>query len=322
MECVACGGFEYTRLFTAQEKLFGTNESFDYFQCKSCHTLQIARIPHDIGRHYPTDYYSIAGAHEPIKRLNGLRRFVRSARTDYYIDRLNPMGWAIDKILPNYFELSWEWFRGFAKTRSSILDVGCGHGELLRNMHAQGFNRLTGVDPFVLRSVESDGLRILRGELNDLNGHFDFVMLHHSLEHMPDPLSALCEVRRLLRRGGSVLVRLPVADTFLEKHYGINWIGLDAPRHLFVPSRAGLNELARRAGFTIIQCWFDTTDSIILASETIARGLSPYDRKKKKFTCINYFSPSEIVEARNQAAALNESEDGDTACFVLRVVER
>jgi SAM-dependent methyltransferase len=186
-------------------------------------------------------------------------------------------------------------------------------------MHAQGFYRLTGVDPFVTQPATSDGFRIVKGKLSDLDEHFDFVMLHHSLEHMPHPLSALSEVRRLLRRGGSALVRVPIAGTYGHKHYGSNWIGLDPPRHLVIPSRAGMSELAARAGLFVERYWFDATEWTLLASELIVRGLSPYDREKREFTITRHFTASEVEEARQRATALNNAEEGDTACFILCV---
>lgn len=257
---------------------------------------------------------------EPIASLSRLKQFVRAARTDYYINRVNLVGWAIDKVSHKHFDMNWEWFRGHVSTRSRILDVGCGYGELLRNMRWRGFRHLTGIDPFIGDSVSTDGLRIVRGELRDLDECFDFVMLHHSLEHMPNPLGALGEVGRLLRRGGAVLVRVPVAGTWAEQHYGVNWIGLDPPRHLFVPSRTGMNELARRAGFSVAWYWCDASEWDLLASESYARGFSPYDRETKAWPFADRFTTSEIEDARQRAADLNRAENGDRACFVLRSV--
>jgi len=258
-------------------------------------------------------------ADEPIAPLNRLKRFVRAARTDYYINRVNPIGWAIDKYAHKYYDLSWDWFRGYASTRSRILDVGCGYGDLLRQMRWRGFCHLTGIDPFIEDCIEADGLRIVRGELRELDGCFDFVMLHHSLEHMPDPLGALGEVRRLLRRRGAVLVRVPVAGTWAEQHYGVNWWGLDPPRHLFVPSREGMSELARRAGFFVVRYWCDSSEWILLASESYKRGFSPYDRDTKTWPpLVSRFTVYEIEGARRRAEDLNRAEDGDTACFLLR----
>lgn len=38
---------------------------------------------------------------------------------------------------------------------------------------------------------------------------FDSVLMHHSLEHLKDPGSALSECRRLLRKGGRIVVVVP-----------------------------------------------------------------------------------------------------------------
>ena len=117
MECLTCGAHEYQRCFTAREQMFGTKEPVDYFQCAACGSLQINPIPPDMGRYYPSDYYSMAAAEEPIPPLSGPKRFVRAARTDYYISHVNLLGWAIDKIAHKYFDLNWEWFRGYVSTR-------------------------------------------------------------------------------------------------------------------------------------------------------------------------------------------------------------
>jgi SAM-dependent methyltransferase len=318
MACLVCGGQQHQRKFKAREQLLGSNELFDYLQCRACGSLQIAVVPLDLTRYYPSDYYSMLAADEPIASPSRLKRFVRAARTDYYINRANPLGWAIDKYAPKYFDLSWEWFRGYASTRSRILDVGCGYGDLLRQMRWRGFRHLTGIDPFIEGSIEVDGLRIIRGALGELDEAFDFVMLHHSLEHMPDPLGALGQVRRLLRRGGTVLVRVPVAGSWADQHYRVNWIGLDPPRHLFVPSREGMSELARRAGFFVARYWCDSNEGDLLSSESFARGFSPYDREKKTWIVADRFSASEIEQARERAADLNRAEDGDRGCFILR----
>lgn len=317
MECLSCGAHEHARTFIAREFLFGTNEAFPYTECARCGSLQIAHIPPNLDKFYPSDYYSMVETGVPIEQLGNLRRFVRSARADYHIGRKNLLGWMIDKLAPNYSKINWEWFTGYASITSRILDVGCGSGGLLREMRAQGFRNLTGIDPFVAHPLSNEGFRIVCGELVDLDERFDFVMLHHSLEHMPEPLEALREVRRLVASNGVALIRCPIAGTFAAEHYGINWAGLDPPRHLFVPSLTGIKELTRRAGLSVCRFWFDTSEWYLLLSEAIARGLPPYDRDKGIFNVANLFTASEFACAREQAADLNRRQEGDKACFIL-----
>src|SRR5215472_14262771 len=163
MECLTRGGHEYQRCFTVKEQLSTTNEVFDYFQCAVCGSLQINPIPLDMGRDYPSDYYSLAVADEPIASLGGLKRFVRGARTDYDINHVTLVGWAIDKIAHKHFDLEWEWFRGHVSTRSHILDIGCVYGNLLRKMEWRGFSHFTSVDPIIAQTLKADGMQIVRG---------------------------------------------------------------------------------------------------------------------------------------------------------------
>ena len=46
--------------FVAREMMLGTLDTFEYLQCRSCESLQLAReiSSHEIGRYYPIAYYS------------------------------------------------------------------------------------------------------------------------------------------------------------------------------------------------------------------------------------------------------------------------
>jgi SAM-dependent methyltransferase len=47
----------------------------------------------------------------------------------------------------------------------------------------------------------------------DMEGAYDFVMLHHTFEHMPAPAEAMQHIARLLKPGRFLLIRIPVADS-------------------------------------------------------------------------------------------------------------
>ena len=56
--CPICGVEDIPRIHHAREMMFGTRERFDYRECPACGTLQIAAVPADLERHYPSGYYT------------------------------------------------------------------------------------------------------------------------------------------------------------------------------------------------------------------------------------------------------------------------
>ncbi|MCI2239279.1 methyltransferase domain-containing protein [Paenibacillus sp. TRM 82003] len=101
----------------------------------------------------------------------------------------------------------------------SLLDVGCGVGTLTADLAAHvAPGRVVGVDSSaeVLHAArEAADARGAAVELRTADAHalpfadgeFDVVHAHQVLQHLPDPVAALREVRRVCRPGGTVAVR-------------------------------------------------------------------------------------------------------------------
>ncbi len=100
--------------------------------------------------------------------------------------------------------------------RGRLLDVGCGFGLFLEDARSSGWQPF-GVDVSevgIRHATEELGLRdVQRRDLKDAaypDGYFQAVTLWNILEHVPDPLATMREVRRILDpQGGIVLVRVP-----------------------------------------------------------------------------------------------------------------
>ena len=91
---------------------------------------------------------------------------------------------------------------------ASVLDLGCGSGDLLDFLAADKKVRGTGIEAEegkVTRGIEK-GLSILHGDINEEvkdypDGHFDYVILSQTLQQVYDPASLIREMLRVGRCG-------------------------------------------------------------------------------------------------------------------------
>ena len=313
-ECRICNNLAGNEIFTAREMMFGTRDEFDYFECARCGCLQIDAIPPDLSPYYPPEYYSFS-----LPRPVSLKRYFQRQHTRFTLGQSGAIGWLLSRKYrpPEYVQ--WVKRAGVA-FEDAILDVGCGAGQLLMAMHITGFEDLTGIDPYLAKEVSlGRGLQILRKSMAELDRRFDFIMLHHSFEHLADPLAALKQIRSLLKPEGRVLIRVPVAGSYAWRAYGVDWVQLDAPRHFFLPTSQSLELLAGQAGFSITDITYDSTAFQFWGSEQYRRGIALRSERSYGVNPRNsIFTADEIREFENHAARLNENGEGDQACFYLR----
>lgn len=305
--CLACGNHSGFKSFQVREAMLGVNDDHKYGECNVCGSIQNLHPPDDLSRYYPTNYYSLTPKPE-----NFLKRWLRTQRARHGLGEFNPMGAIGTAVLGTPYFVNWL-MQAHAGRDAAILDVGCGSGALLSHLQACGFRNLTGIDPFLPHSSYQPGLRLLKLDLAEANDTFDFIMLHHSLEHVPQPLKTLQQVARLLTPNGICLVRTPVAGTWAWQNYGVNWVQLDAPRHLLIPSVAGMQSLAQGAGLSVQEIKFDSDLFQFVGSEKLKQGQGFYADVQA------LFSRQQLREFDQHARQLNIDHNGDQACFWLTV---
>ena len=315
--CRICGNAEGNQTFFPKEMMFGWREEFEYFECARCGCLQIARIPDNLAKYYPSDgYYSYKAPKQ--KRYPAWLLKLRHERTRHFLGGFSIAGAALGAISkrPEHFD----WLRGRVSLDSRILDVGCGAGGLLLLLQREGFRSLLGADPFIQADIDyGNGVKILKRGVDQLEGQHDFIMLHHSFEHMPDPAMALRSIALGLAPNGTLLIRVPVADSHARRSYGTHWYQWDAPRHLYLHTRKSMQLLAAGAGMEVSSVVHDSSGQQFSSSELYMRGV-PYVEhgKYRPGNSPNAFSQSEWDNFQARAAELNRRGEGDSACFYLR----
>ena len=107
----------------------------------------------------------------------------------------------------------WKLIESLINPKSSVLDIGCGEGGLIKQLenNIQSDTRGIEIDPELTRKAIAEGLNVVQGNAeNDLsqysNQSFDYVILSQTLQAMLKPREVLNE---LLRIGDKAIVSFP-----------------------------------------------------------------------------------------------------------------
>jgi SAM-dependent methyltransferase len=292
--------------YTFREMMFGMRDEFLYGECPNCRSIQIMDVPADLDKYYPPYYVSFTQEVPPLKRLPFLKRLVKNTRIKRKYKTTQNTALSLLKpiaLMPN----------------ARILDIGCGQGGLICSLFNLGFEHVTGVDKFVGREIDYGyGVKVLKKDLSELTSlSYNLLILHHVLEHMDEQIRELKECHRLLKKGGVLLVTIPLlAEAW--NIYKENWVQLDAPRHFVLHTVKSMSILAEKAGFKIGKTIFNSTAFQFLGSELYKKDIPltlpdthewyPFERS---------FTKEEISALEDKARSFNENQIGDAASFYL-----
>ena len=316
-ECSICGSHQQAASYAIKEMQLGTRAEFIYHACGNCGCLQIDQLPDNLAAYYPADYYSKKTRR--VKTRDRLLGYFRQKRLQHHLGESTAMGAGLSLLmgpprLPGWIRLA------PLRANAQIMDVGCGTGRRILSLHKKGFRNLTGIDPYIERSIfYPNGVRIHKCRLEEMDGQFDFIMLHHSLEHIRNQQTAMAHVFRLLKDSGAVLVRMPLVSSYAWRHYRENWVQLDAPRHAVLHSTDSFRHLVTTSGFVISEIVYDSTEFQFIGSEQYARGIALNSDKALRKDNIDQsiFTEADLIKFIEKASILNREKDGDQACFVL-----
>lgn len=198
-----------------------------------------------------------------MKKNNNLEEIWRQVPPDYYQQ-------GIKNNLFQWIWHTWKWismekfFIGLGKKPLKILDVGCASGFLTSRI--AGFFPLAeifGIDSYKeaiqFGQKSYPNIKLRYGDAHKLpfkNESFNLITCIETLEHLENPKGAICEMARVLKKDGYILIGQDT-DNLLFKLVWIVWtkrhgkVWHNSHLHPYSPKR--LEKLIKECGLKIIQ---------------------------------------------------------------------
>ncbi len=145
-----------------------------------------------------------------------------------------------------------------------LLDVGCSSGEFMHFARKNGFDTYgVELNRRTAEIAKANNPNVYNGFLKDTDfqdGFFDIIFLGDIIEHVNSPDDFINECKRILRKGGMIVISTPNLDCFwskstfkLHKLFRIPWSSVTPPYHLFQFSIKNLNTFMEIKGFNNIR---------------------------------------------------------------------
>ncbi len=267
--CPLCGYTENSVLHESlKDRLFFAPGTWTFCRCNACGVafLNPRPLPGEIHKAY-TELYSTRKKAGHPGGPGSLRAVKRYLKRGYYAfkhgytvgtTRIQRMVGGILSLMPVWGDRLSSAIMGIpCQPNGRLLDVGSGVGEMLDTMAGLGWiAEGVDTDPRVVEECRRRGLHVRLGTLEGARypeNHFHVVTSSHVIEHVYDPVGFLAEIRRVLKPGGRVYLRTPNLDSLGRRSFGDYWLGLEAPRHLYLFAHSTLQRVAELARFRTVR---------------------------------------------------------------------
>ena len=270
-----------------------------YYKCEGCFSLYLSPRPNllSIGEAYSNYYTHFSNT--KVLNLSFLRLLVKNAWLSYLLDKkITPKLFVPQTLVRLISKLSGRdslpfWIEPLeAMQPGKFLDMGCGSGTSLKIASQIGWDAMgIDFDESAVAETRRNGQKALVGSdelLDEYPKYFDVVLSSHVLEHVHDPLGFVTKMCSAVALNGVIIITLPNAKSFVRDYFGDNWRGLEAPRHLTLPSQQFLVEFISSLGFSVDIKSDDLAETVIESLRIQRRGKksSFIDRIHAKFLTI------------------------------------
>ena len=173
-------------------------------------------------------------------------------------------------------------------TARDILDLGCGTGRFTQALANLYGARVTGIDPSASMLAQaadkltSPDVRLICAAAEAIptpDACFDLIFSSMVFHHLVDREAAALECRRVLKPGGSVVIRNATRETNRHSPYARFFPGFVAVVDAKLPAQSNIADVFTRAGFLLYahvpvwhamaQRWEDLADKASLRADSL-----------------------------------------------------
>jgi 2-polyprenyl-3-methyl-5-hydroxy-6-metoxy-1,4-benzoquinol methylase len=238
---------------------YATSGKWNYWDCLDCKTLYLDPRPKEAFIHKAySNYYTHEDATSSVMNQLKIRTKNEILAKKYAVKLYPNLHFPIffKHILSFFNKIIYEPY-GLSQittgTKGRLMDIGCGGGLMLSIAQQYGWEVMgLEFDADAVKAANQKGLPVRQGSYEKLESYpdyFDLIYCSHVLEHVYNPKEMLVSFKRALKPNGKLLLSLPNSQSFLRKMYGASWRGIEAPRHIAIPSQVELIKYLQEIGF-------------------------------------------------------------------------
>lgn len=257
--CPVCGNNSFSTFLKTRD-YFLTQTTFTLDQCNECGFVFTNPVPllADLPKYYDSPDY-LSHTADTFSLTGQVYKMFRKAN------------------IKNKYKLVNRYKQG-----KSLLDIGCGTGELLNHFNKMGWN-VNGIEPnSSARSFAVKNYNIPVFAENGLDKFdkesFDVISMWHVLEHVPDLNGRMIQLKKLVKNDGLLIIALPNLNSPDAIKYGPHWAGLDVPRHLYHFTKDTFQTLLQKHNMELLESVpmkFDAFYVSLLSEKYLRKGI-PY----------------------------------------------